>query len=62
MQDVMGKPEEKTQLVRSKDDWKYDKRILRKEDGSLWTGFIWLRIGINTGYCEHGNEPSISIL
>jgi hypothetical protein len=22
----------------------------------IWTGFIWLRIWTNGGFCEHGNE------
>jgi hypothetical protein len=26
-----------------------------------WIGFIWLRIGIVEGSCEHGIEPSGSI-
>jgi hypothetical protein len=25
------------------------------------TGFIWLRIRVGSGFCEHGNEPSGSI-
>jgi len=25
------------------------------------TGFGWLRIGSNGGFCEHGDEPSVSI-
>jgi hypothetical protein len=25
------------------------------------TGFGWLRIGSNGGFCEHGNDPSGSI-
>jgi hypothetical protein len=28
----------------------------------VWTGFIWLRIGTVAGSCEHGNEPSVSII
>jgi hypothetical protein len=27
----------------------------------IWTGFIWLRIGTGRGYCECGNERSVSI-
>jgi hypothetical protein len=25
------------------------KRILKKQDGRLWTGFVWLRIGSTNG-------------
>jgi hypothetical protein len=27
----------------------------------VWTGCVWLRIGISGGPCERGNEPSSSI-
>jgi hypothetical protein len=27
----------------------------------MLSGFIWLRMSQNMGYCEHGNEPSSSI-
>ena len=36
--------------------------ILKKMDRSVWTGFIWLRIGTNGRMCECGNEPSGSIM
>jgi hypothetical protein len=29
------------------------KWILKKKDGVIWTGLIWLR----ERSCEHGNEP-----
>jgi len=29
-------------------------RLLQKQGGKVWTGFIWLRIAIS----EYGNEPS----
>jgi hypothetical protein len=32
---------------------------LKKYDRSVWTGLIWLRIGI--GCCECGNEPLGSV-
>jgi hypothetical protein len=32
---------------------------LKKYSARVWTGFVWLRIGISGG--EHGNEPSGSI-
>jgi len=31
-------------------------RILMKYDGSVWTGFIWLKKDL-LDCCEHGNEP-----
>jgi len=37
-------------------DW-----ILRKYNGKMWTGFIWLRKGLMASCCEHGNEHSVSI-
>jgi hypothetical protein len=27
----------------------------------VWTGLIWLRIGISGSSCEHGNERSVSM-
>jgi hypothetical protein len=35
--------------------------ILVKQGQKVWTGFIWLRIEIGVGCCEHGNEPLGSI-
>jgi hypothetical protein len=35
--------------------------IVRKQDGRVWTGFICVKIGQVTGFCEHGNEPSGSV-
>jgi hypothetical protein len=35
--------------------------ILEKYDGVVWTGLIWLRIGIVEGSYGNGNEPSGSI-
>jgi hypothetical protein len=30
-----------------------------KEMGcGVWSGFIWLRIGLVVGSCEHDNDPS----
>jgi hypothetical protein len=37
------------------------KWILKKYDGIVWTGFIWLGIGQVVAWCEHGNKPSGSI-
>jgi hypothetical protein len=35
--------------------------ILKKYDGGISTGFIWLRMGTVAGCCEHGTEESGSI-
>jgi hypothetical protein len=35
--------------------------IAVKQDGVIWTGFIWLRIGEVKGSCQHYNKPSVSI-
>jgi hypothetical protein len=32
--------------------------MLEKKNWRMWTGFIWLRIDITVGSCDHGNEPS----
>jgi hypothetical protein len=32
------------------------KWIIEKQDGKVWTGFIWLRTGLVAGSCEHVNE------
>jgi hypothetical protein len=37
--------------------WTILKWILEGQDGMVWIGLVWLRIGS----CEHGNEPSGSI-
>jgi hypothetical protein len=37
------------------------RRIFRKLDVGVWTGWSWLRIGTGAGTCECGNEPSCSI-
>jgi hypothetical protein len=37
------------------------RRILEKYIGVVWTGLIWLRIGISGGLCERGDELSGSI-
>jgi hypothetical protein len=47
----------------NKEDFEVDGGIilnwmLEKKDWRMWTGFIWLRIDINVGCCDHGNEPS----
>jgi hypothetical protein len=35
--------------------------LLKKYGVRVWTGLIWLRIRINGGQYEHGNEPSGSL-
>jgi hypothetical protein len=30
-------------------------------EGGMWTGFIWLKIGSRVEPCENGNESSSSI-
>jgi hypothetical protein len=37
------------------------KLVIGKQDGVVWTGLIWLRIGPLKVSCEHGNEPLGSI-
>jgi hypothetical protein len=37
------------------------KWILERQDGMVWTGMTWPRIGASGGFCEDGNEPSGSI-
>jgi hypothetical protein len=34
-------------------EWKILKLIIKKLDITVWTGFIWLRIGFSGGLCEH---------
>jgi hypothetical protein len=36
--------------------WIILKLILEKQDGVVWTGLIWLRIGPVEGSCEDGNK------
>jgi hypothetical protein len=37
------------------------KWMLGKQDGKVWTEFIWLRVGQVAVSCEHGNELSGSV-
>jgi hypothetical protein len=49
---VVGKPEWKMPLGRPKRRWNYTTvliLILKKLDGGVWTGFIWVRIGTSKG-------------
>jgi hypothetical protein len=48
---LVGKPEGKRRLGKSRRRRKSNiKWILEKQDGMVWTGFIWLRIGTNRGF------------
>jgi hypothetical protein len=41
--------------------WTISEWMLETQDRMVWNGLIWLKIGTNRGYCQHGNEPSGSI-
>jgi hypothetical protein len=46
----VGKPEGKKPLGRPSHRWVDNIKIdIKRQDGVLWTGFIWLRIGTNGG-------------
>jgi hypothetical protein len=46
----VGKPEGKRPLGRTGHKWEnISQWILGKWGGNIWTGFIWLRIGISGG-------------
>ena len=45
---LMKKLEVRRPLGRSRHRWNYNiKYILKKLDGRVWAGFIWLRLGIS---------------
>jgi hypothetical protein len=45
---LVGKPEGKRLLGRPRHRWDDDfRKDVREIGGKLWTGFIWLRIGIS---------------
>jgi hypothetical protein len=47
---LMGEPKGKNPLVKPRRRWEDNiKMILEKQDGVLWTGFIWLRTGTSGG-------------
>jgi hypothetical protein len=47
---LVGKPEGRRPLGRPRYRWMDNiKWILEKQDGMVWTGLIWLRIGISGG-------------
>jgi len=37
--------------------WKRVKTDCNEQDGWMWCEFIWLMLGIVTGFCEYSNEP-----
>jgi hypothetical protein len=41
----VGKPEGKRQLGRHRRRWEDNIKMDRREDGMVWTGFMWFRIG-----------------
>jgi hypothetical protein len=51
----------KRPLGRHRHRWGITSRwSLRKQDGRVLTGFVWLKIG-SVGFCEQAIEPSCSI-
>jgi hypothetical protein len=59
---LVGKPEGKTPLDRSRHRWEVGMKMDLREIGwgGGWSRFTWLRIGIAGGCCECGDEPSAS--
>jgi hypothetical protein len=52
----VGKGEGKQPLGRPNSGREDNINMNPKEGGRVWTGFMRLRIRINEGSCEHGNE------
>jgi hypothetical protein len=46
---VVGKPEGKRPLGRPRRRWVDNIKIYLRQDGMVWTGSIWLRIGTSGG-------------
>jgi len=53
-----GKTRRKRDHLEGKD---IDRRIISKWTERLWTGFMWLRIGVSGRCCESADEPMGSI-
>jgi hypothetical protein len=47
---LVGKPEGKRPLGRPKRRWVDNIKMDHREDGVVWTGSIWLRIGTSGGF------------
>jgi hypothetical protein len=45
----VGSPEEKTLLRRPRRRWVYNIKMDPRQGGMVWTGSIWLMIGISGG-------------
>jgi hypothetical protein len=59
---LVGITEGKRPLGRPRGRWGIIlRRIFRKLDVRVWTGFSWLKLETMAGTCECGNEPSGSI-
>jgi hypothetical protein len=59
---LVGKPEGKRPLGRSRHRWEDNSKIGLQEVGWLaWTGLMWLKIGTGGSTCKRGIEPSGSI-
>jgi hypothetical protein len=46
---LVGKPERKRPLGSTRLRWVDNIKINLRQDGMVWTGLIWLRIGISGG-------------
>jgi hypothetical protein len=58
----VGNPEGKRPLGRPRRRWvEINMDFREREDGMVWTGSIWLKLGTSGGSYEHGNEPLDSI-
>jgi hypothetical protein len=56
---LVGKPEGRRPLGRSRHRWEDNiKMDLREVGWESQTGLLWLRIGIGGGFCECGDERS----
>jgi hypothetical protein len=46
---LVGKPERKRPLGRPRSRWVDNIKLDHRQDGMIWTGSIWLRIGTSGG-------------
>jgi hypothetical protein len=56
---VFEKPRGKRNLKDLVIDGRILKWILKKQDMTVWPGFIWLRIRTGARLCEHSNKPFV---